>query len=148
MVCISDVLERKYPSLSASNIPTKAHSGISSPSLNKLIPISTSNRPSLKSRIISIRSNVSTSECTYRTLIPASCIYSVSASAIFLVRVVTKTRVPLAAASLDSAIISSTCVSIGLTIHSGSISPVGRTTCSTKTPPVCSNSHFPGVAET
>ena len=30
----------------------------------------------------------------------------------------------------------------------GSISPVGRMTCSTKTPPVCCISHLPGVADT
>src|SRR6266852_3105176 len=33
-------------------------------------------------------------------------------------------------------------------MQTGSIRPVGRTTCSTKTPPVRSISHGPGVAET
>ena len=33
-------------------------------------------------------------------------------------------------------------------MQGGSISPVGRITCSTKTPPVRSSSHGPGVAET
>ena len=33
-------------------------------------------------------------------------------------------------------------------MHKGSIRPVGRTTCSVKTPPVRAISHGPGVAET
>ena len=43
---------------------------------------------------------------------------------------------------------SSTWSSTGLISTGGSISPVGRITCSAKTPPVCSSSHGPGVAET
>ena len=63
IVCTSDVFDRKNPSLSASRIPTKAHSGISSPSRSRLIPIRMSNTPSRRSRMISIRSSVSISEC-------------------------------------------------------------------------------------
>ncbi len=33
-------------------------------------------------------------------------------------------------------------------MHFGSISPVGRITCSTNIPPVCSSSQGPGVADT
>ena len=73
------------------DIPECAHSGISSPSLKRLIPTKTSKTPSLKSLMISIRSNVSISECKYLTLIPFSWKYSVKSSAIFLVKVVTKT---------------------------------------------------------
>ena len=79
---------------------------------------------------------------------PASYIYSDSASAIFLVRVVISTRWPLAAASRHSAMMSSTWVAVGRTMQSGSVRPVGRTTCSEKTPPVRSISQVPGVAET
>ena len=43
---------------------------------------------------------------------------------------------------------SSTWSSTGLISTGGSISPVGRITCSAKTPPVCSSSQGPGVAET
>ena len=42
MVWIKDLCERKNPSLSASQIATNAHSGISSPSLSKFIPINIS----------------------------------------------------------------------------------------------------------
>lgn len=45
MVCIKDLSERKNPSLSASNIATKDTSGISNPSLKRLIPTNTSNSP-------------------------------------------------------------------------------------------------------
>ena len=72
IVWISDVCDRRNPSLSASKIATNAHSGISSPSRNRLIPTSTSNTPSRRSRMISIRSSVSMSECRYRTLTPCS----------------------------------------------------------------------------
>ena len=73
---------------------TRAHSGISNPSLRRLIPINASNKPSRRSLMISIRSRVSTSECIYLTFKPASNIYSLRASAIFLVRVVIKTLLP------------------------------------------------------
>ena len=43
---------------------------------------------------------------------------------------------------------SSTCVLAGRISTGGSIRPVGRMTCSAKTPPVRSISHAPGVAET
>ena len=39
IVCTNDLSDLKKPSLSASNIATKAHSGISKPSLSKLIPL-------------------------------------------------------------------------------------------------------------
>ena len=43
---------------------------------------------------------------------------------------------------------SSTWLSVGRMMQTGSIRPVGRITCSTKTPPVRSSSQGPGVAET
>ena len=49
--------------ISASNIATKETSGISNPSLNKLIPTNTSNSPKRRLRIISILSNAFVSEC-------------------------------------------------------------------------------------
>ncbi len=45
MVCTCDVFDRKNPSLSASRLATRAHSRISRPSRNRLIPIRTSNAP-------------------------------------------------------------------------------------------------------
>jgi hypothetical protein len=63
MVWISEVSERRKPSLSASRIATSPHSGISSPSRSRLMPTSTSKAPSRRSRRISIRSIVSMSEC-------------------------------------------------------------------------------------
>ena len=42
IVCTSEVSERKNPSLSASKIATSVISGISRPSLNRLIPTNTS----------------------------------------------------------------------------------------------------------
>ena len=62
IVCIRDVSERRNPSLSASRIATKVISGISSPSLKRLIPTSTSNTSRRISRTISVRSRVSISE--------------------------------------------------------------------------------------
>ncbi len=64
-VCISEEVERKKPSLSASSMATKETSGISRPSLKRLMPISTSNSPSLKLFKIATRSRVSMSECRY-----------------------------------------------------------------------------------
>ena len=72
IVCISEVSDLKNPSLSASKIATKAHSGMSKPSLRRLIPTRISNTPILKSLIISILSSVSISECIYLTLSPFS----------------------------------------------------------------------------
>ena len=63
IVWISEVSERRNPSLSASRIATSDTSGRSSPSRSRLIPTSTSNSPSRRSRMISIRWIVSTSEC-------------------------------------------------------------------------------------
>ena len=63
MVWISEVSVLKKPSLSASKIATTETSGISSPSLKRFIPISTSYFPSLSSLIISILSIASMSEC-------------------------------------------------------------------------------------
>jgi hypothetical protein len=65
-----------------------------------------------------------------------------------LVSTVTRTRYPLAATSWHSAIRSSTWVATGRISTGGSIRPVGRMTCSAKTPPVRSISQAPGVAET
>ena len=148
IVWIRDVSERRKPSLSASKIATKPHSGISKPSLKRLMPTRTSKAPNLKSRSISIRSIVSISECIYRTLTPCSFKYSVRSSAILFVRVVTRVRKPLWATLFTSSKRSSTCISTGRISTSGSRRPVGLITCSVNTPPVCSNSHPPGVAET
>ena len=63
IVCISDLSERKKPSLSASKIATRDTSGISSPSLKRFIPTKTSNSPIRKSLIISILSRAFISEC-------------------------------------------------------------------------------------
>ena len=62
IVCINERSERKKPSLSASSIATNDTSGISSPSLNKLIPTNTSNSPNRSFRIISNLSNAFVSE--------------------------------------------------------------------------------------
>jgi len=51
--------------LSASRMPIKPTSGISRPSLNRLIPTRTSNFPSLSCLIISLLSSVFTSLCKY-----------------------------------------------------------------------------------
>ena len=72
IVWIREVSERRNPSLSASRIATNVISGISRPSLKRLIPTSTSNTSRRISRIISERSRVSTSEWRYFTLIPTS----------------------------------------------------------------------------
>ena len=120
---------------------------MSSPSRKRLIPTSTSKTPARKSRIISTRSTVSTSECKYRTLTWCSSRYCVSSSAIFLVSVVIKTRSCFLTRSRISSSTSSTCVVAGRTSNSGSTKPVGRTTCST----ICelfSSSYSAGVAET
>ncbi|MPM22908.1 hypothetical protein SDC9_69368 [bioreactor metagenome] len=61
-VCVRDLSLRRKPSLSASSMATNDTCGRSSPSLNKLTPISTSNLPSWKSSNISTLSRVSTSE--------------------------------------------------------------------------------------
>ena len=65
-----------------------------------------------------------------------------------LVKVVTSTRWSALVQTLHSASRSSTWFSVGRIWQTGSIRPDGRTTCSTKTPPVRSNSQPPGVAET
>ena len=62
IVCISEVSDRRNPSLSASKIATRETSGKSNPSLKRLIPTNTSKFPSLKSLKISDRSTVSISE--------------------------------------------------------------------------------------
>ena len=71
IICISDLVSLRNPSLSASNIATKLTSGKSNPSLNKLIPIKISISPILNSFRISTLSNVSISECMYLALYPA-----------------------------------------------------------------------------
>ena len=72
IVCISDVSDRRNPSLSASKIATSVISGISSPSRSRLMPTSTSNTSSRRSLMISARSSVSISEWRYFTRIPIS----------------------------------------------------------------------------
>ena len=63
MVWISEPVDRRKPSLSASRIATSETSGMSSPSRSRLMPTSTSNLPRRRSRMISTRSTVSMSEC-------------------------------------------------------------------------------------
>ena len=53
--------------MSASRMATRDTSGRSRPSRRRLMPTSTSNSPSRRLRMISIRSMVWTSECMYRT---------------------------------------------------------------------------------
>ena len=91
IVCIKERSERKKPSLSASSMATNETSGISNPSLKRLIPTNTSNLPKRKSLIISILSRAFISECIYLTFISNPSKYEVKSSAIFLVSVVTKT---------------------------------------------------------
>ena len=79
---------------------------------------------------------------------PFSSIYSVSSSAMRLVSVVTNVRKPRFLTSCTSASTSSTWLATGRISTGGSVNPVGRITCSTKTPSVRSNSHLAGVAET
>ena len=79
---------------------------------------------------------------------PASVMYSVRSSAMRLVSVVTSTRPPLLDGSRHSASRSSTWLLDRADLVTGSISPVGRMTCSAKAPPVRSISHGPGVALT
>ena len=56
----NDVRVRRKPSLSASRMATSDTSGRSSPSRSRLMPTSTSNLPRRRSRMISMRSMVST----------------------------------------------------------------------------------------
>ena len=63
IVWISDVSQRRKPSLSASRMATSDTSGRSRPSRSRLIPTSTSKSPRRSSRRISTRSKVSISEC-------------------------------------------------------------------------------------
>ena len=112
-VWIRDVAERKKPSLSASRIATSDISGISKPSLSRLIPTSTSKTSSRMSRIICARSRVSISECRYFTRIPTSLIYFVRSSAIRFVSVVTRTLLCLFVSFLIWEIRSSICPSTG-----------------------------------
>ena len=72
IIWISDHADRRNPSLSASRIATSVTSGRSMPSRSRLIPTSTSNTPSRRSRRIATRSSVSTSLCRYWTLTPSS----------------------------------------------------------------------------
>src|SRR5262245_26461452 len=63
MVWTSEVADLRKPSLSASRMATRAHSGMLRPSRSRLMPIKMSKAPSRKSRMISMRSSVSMSEC-------------------------------------------------------------------------------------
>ena len=71
---IDDLIGEINRETAASKIATKLTSGISNPSLSKLIPINTSKTSIRISRIISERSKVSISEWRYLTRIPTSCI--------------------------------------------------------------------------
>ena len=131
MVCISERSERKKPSLSASSIATKDTSGISNPSLKRFIPTNTSNSPNLKSLIISILSNALVSECIYLTFISIPAKYPLKSSAIFLVKVVTKTLSFFSTLSRICSIKSSIWFVTGFTSIFGSNKPVGLIICST-----------------
>ena len=72
IIWISDHELRRKPSLSASRIATSVTSGRSIPSRRRLMPTSTSNTPSRRSRRIATRSSVSTSLWRYWTLTPSS----------------------------------------------------------------------------
>ena len=63
IVWMSERVERRKPSLSASRIATSETSGMSRPSRSRLIPTSTSKPPSRSSRMISVRSMVWMSLC-------------------------------------------------------------------------------------
>ena len=138
IVWIRERSERRNPSLSASKIATSDTSGISRPSLKRFIPTKTSNSPSLKLRIMSIRSNAFMSECMYFTFISKLERYEVKSSAIFLVKVVTKTLSFFSVRSLICSIKSSIWFVTGFTSISGSSRPVGRMICSTTLPLECS----------
>ena len=146
-VWISEVSVLRNPDLSASRMATSDTSGMSRPSLSRLTPIRASNTPRRRSRMISVRSMVSTSWWIYLTFKRFFSRYSVRSSAILVVRVVTSTRCPLAARVLISPIRSSTCPLMGRTSISGSTSPVGRMSCSA-TCSAFSFSYLAGVAET
>ena len=146
-VWVSERWSRKKPSLSASRMATNETSGKSSPSRSRLMPTRTSNSPSRRSRMISIRSTVSISWCIYRTRTSIFARNAVRSSAIFFVSVVTRTRSFRSTRIWISESKSSICPITGLTLTSGSTRPVGRITCST----VCMAKPFsslPGVAET
>ncbi len=72
MVWIRLVSLRKKPSLSASKMATKLTSGMSKPSRSRLMPTSTSNSPSRRSRMSCVRSMVWMSLCRYLTRMPSS----------------------------------------------------------------------------
>ena len=146
MVCTREVSDLRNPSLSASRIATRVISGISRPSLSRLMPTSTSNTSRRISLMISARSRVSISEWRYLTLTPFSARYSVRSSAIRFVSVVTRTLFLLPVSFLISARRSSIWPSVGLTSTSGSRRPVGLMTCSALSSS-CSCSYLPGVAE-
>ncbi len=129
-VWIRLVLFLKNPSLSASSIATSDTSGMSSPSLRRFMPTSTSKSPSLSCLISSVRCNPSISECKYLTRTSFFAKYSAKSSAILFVSVVTSTRSPFFVLLLISEIRSSIWFFVGLTSTTGSKSPVGRTSCS------------------
>ena len=147
-VWIRAVSLRKKPSLSASNIATRDTSGMSSPSLRRLMPTRTSNIPSRKSLMIWTRSKVSMSEWRYLAFTPISERYLERSSESFLVRVVTKIRLPFSVSIRISSRQSSTWFVAGLISMSGSKSPVGLMICSTTSPCASCSSQGPGVADT
>ncbi len=127
---------------------TSETSGRSSPSRSRFTPTNTSISPRRNWRRISTLSNVCTSLWIYFDLILIRCRYLSISSAIRLVNVVTNTLSPLVTRLSISSSRSSIWLTLGLISMGGSNNPVGRTTCSTTTPPVFSNSKSSGVAET
>ena len=106
-----------------------------SPSRNKFTPTNTSISPNRNSRSISILSSVCTSLWMYFDLILMRCRYLSISSAIRLVSVVTSTRSPFVTRLSISSSRSSIWFTLGRISIGGSSKPVGRTTCSTTTPP-------------
>ena len=147
MVWIRLVSLRRKPSLSASSMATRLTSGRSRPSRSRLMPTSTSNSPSRRSRMISMRSSADTSACMYRTRMPSPRKCAVRSSAIFFVSVVTSTRSFFCSRLWISSTRSSICPTTGRTSTRGSSRPVGRITCSTIWSASCF-SKSPGVADT
>ena len=139
-VCISERVERRNPSLSASRMATRETLGISNPSRNKLTPTITSITPLRKFSMICTRSSVSTSEWMYWHLMRIRSKYLLSSSAIRLVNVVTRTFSLTSIRFCISLIRWSIWFLLGTTSISGSRIPVGRMICSTTTPLHFSNS--------
>ena len=139
-VWVSERVERRKPSLSASRIATRDTSGKSSPSLNRLTPINTSMIPLRRFSRIFTRSIVSTSEWIYWHLIPIRSRYLLSSSAILFVRVVTNVRSRRSMRCWISFTRWSIWFLLGTISITGSGIPVGRIICSTMMPSLFSSS--------